>query len=113
MIHKMAYIDSGVARVWQSVALATPIFTRLLDILSLLNNAIKISAPKSWLYTKLSVNPHFSHTNVHGLATPLYIDTNQEPSNSLFRQGAIRVLGDRRERDLRPYEDLFSCTVAF
>ena len=36
-----------------------------------MNNAIKISAPKSWLYTKLSINPHFSHTNVCGLATTL------------------------------------------
>ena len=32
---------------------------------------LKISAPKSWLYTKLSINLHFSHTNVRGLATPL------------------------------------------
>ena len=36
-----------------------------------MNNAIKISAPKSRLYTKLNINPHFSHINVHGLATPL------------------------------------------
>ena len=41
---RMIYRYSGVARVWQSVALATPIFSRLLDKLNFLLSLSKKNA---------------------------------------------------------------------
>ena len=71
-------MTNGVARVWQrSVALATPIFTGLLDklnFLSSLNNAKHQFLNLGCIY-KIKHHPllsihSLSHTNIHGLVRP-------------------------------------------
>ena len=92
------------------MALATPIFIRLLDIL---NNAIKISAPKSWLNTKLSINPHSCHTNVNGLATPLQLALQLpilSPTNIWYLFMDLKSMEDAHQQ-LREFRETVSASA--